>query len=958
MAPTRRQACAVVLVWSWIALQCGVYGLYKEQDGKYNWIHSHIGQYTQSVPCGSRMAVFNHDQGVVASILPSDGSMVWRRAFEDGEKVESISCTRSAVVVVIQPVDSSVRSVRAFSEPGQQLWEQRYSDVGEYGLSATIMNSDSGSYIVIIGGPGVLESRSLLGGTLQWEQHQVSVGAAVVRAHNGQRGSVLDPTDAVNVGIVFGGMSSSKQVALKIDTGEVVKDGDVYRDWPGTLKGNDVVLVAAGMYGVSADGMQVCYVPSARGSHTCVKVGIGQIRSLRGGCGDMVIAQTHTETVFIDLAVDVVHSLKSKDAVVSNCENNLIAVGSVGGLVVVDTQDLASAPLAIQVDSPLLHDGTTRIPPSSIALHKGGKKVTLQFEDGTTISGAIEPSGLNVVWQRHDGLADITDSMFSELPVSNAENEEQWQASQPPLSKRLFVQLTILKTQLGMGNEADLLLIDQHQSATSDLLRPTRDADGFRKQIIVATKSGKVAAMHTGDGRVLWDVNFPGKDLDIKVKPWFQSEKENLICALVVHHAQNTLDVYVIDAFTGKVLEQHASVKFSAGSNVVPLDLLQRSGGEQSVFAIIDENDTVTELLPVKDSTVESHFEAQVKYLVKWDISKNRRNVYGVKLSRSGDATLMWNLNIVPQGSSMKIIDVSTRDPDEAIYSAAKAVYGGGVLIKNVNPNMLLITASEQANDRKTSRLVVTAVDSISGRIVYSQEHPRSSGPVKSILSEHWAAYNYWHEEQGRWYIGVVDTYFPQPADLDAKKLLFSSQYGNKTISSYDSMADMIVQSERFRVKFAASCLAVTKTAHGTAAKMLLLGTTNGQIASIDRRMLDPRRPKVLPGTKPTPEQIYERLPPYQPELAVGGPSFVTLYHRIERLRKIQTSAAILESSSLVFAYGLDTYFIRLQPSRGFDMVPDDFPHALLVFMVVGLSAALYVLRKIIQRRTLKMTWQ
>lgn len=233
-----------------------------------------------------------------------------------------------------------------------------------------------------------------------------------------------------------------------------------------------------------------------------------------------------------------------------------------------------------------------------------------------------------------------------------------------------------------------------------------------------------------------------------------------------------------------------------------------------------------------------------------------------------------------------------------------------------------------------------------------------SSGPVHAILSEHWAAYNYWNEEQGRWYIGSIDSYFPQPEGLNAVSLLLGATSEKKNVSAYDYTPKLIVQSQSYRTKYGASCLAVTKTAHGTAAKMLLYGMPTGDIVSIDRRMIDPRRPKVMPGTKPTKAQMYEGVPPFSPELPMAGPSFITLYHKIARLRRIDTAPAILESSSLVFAHGLDTFFIRLQPSKGFDMVPDDFPYALLVLMVVGLSVALVALRAVIQRKTLKMKWE
>jgi len=161
-----------------------------------------------------------------------------------------------------------------------------------------------------------------------------------------------------------------------------------------------------------------------------------------------------------------------------------------------------------------------------------------------------------------------------------------------------------------------------------------------------------------------------------------------------------------------------------------------------------------------------------------------------------------------------------------------------------------------------------------------------------------------------------------------------------------------------FNVKLPAATLAVTRTAHGTSVKMLLLGTPFGQVYTIDRRLIDPRRPHIASNTKPTPAQAAEGLPPYNPDLTIGGPAFATLDRRVARLRAITTAPAVLESASLLVATGLDVFYIRLQPSKGFDMVPDDFPFALLVAMVAGMTVALGVLRAVMQKRALKLKWQ
>ncbi len=48
-------------------------------------------------------------------------------------------------------------------------------------------------------------------------------------------------------------------------------------------------------------------------------------------------------------------------------------------------------------------------------------------------------------------------------------------------------------------------------------------------------------------------------------------------------------------------------------------------------------------------------------------------------------------------------------------------------------------------------------------------------------------------------------------------------------------------------------------------------------------------------------------------------------------LKGVVTEPSALESTALLFAHGLDLYYTRLSPSKTFDLLPDDFPHALLV---------------------------
>ncbi|KAL0289123.1 UNVERIFIED_CONTAM: ER membrane protein complex subunit [Sesamum calycinum] len=58
---------------------------------------------------------------------------------------------------------------------------------------------------------------------------------------------------------------------------------------------------------------------------------------------------------------------------------------------------------------------------------------------------------------------------------------------------------------------------------------------------------------------------------------------------------------------------------------------------------------------------------------------------------------------------------------------------------------------------------------------------------------------------------------------------------------------------------------------------------------------------------------------------------------KVEGLRGIATIPAKLESTTLVFAYGVDLFFTRLAPSRTYDSLTEDFSYALLLLTIVAL---------------------
>lgn len=78
----------------------------------------------------------------------------------------------------------------------------------------------------------------------------------------------------------------------------------------------------------------------------------------------------------------------------------------------------------------------------------------------------------------------------------------------------------------------------------------------------------------------------------------------------------------------------------------------------------------------------------------------------------------------------------------------------------------------------------------------------------------------------------------------------------------------------------ALATMGVTRTQQGLAQKTLLLGTVNGQVYAVDRKLIDPRRPD-RPNNKPTAEDMEEGLMPYIPQLPYMPTKYLTTNHHV-----------------------------------------------------------------------------
>ena len=78
---------------------------------------------------------------------------------------------------------------------------------------------------------------------------------------------------------------------------------------------------------------------------------------------------------------------------------------------------------------------------------------------------------------------------------------------------------------------------------------------------------------------------------------------------------------------------------------------------------------------------------------------------------------------------------------------------------------------------------------------------------------------------------------------------------------------------------------------------------------------------------------------------------------QVAQTRKIITSPALLESTSLIFAYGLDLFSTRIAPSNTFDVLSESFNKVQLVLTIAALTLAIVITKPMVRNKKLRERW-
>jgi hypothetical protein len=432
------------------------------------------------------------------------------------------------------------------------------------------------------------------------------------------------------------------------------------------------------------------------------------------------------------------------------------------------------------------------------------------------------------------------------------------------------------------------------------------DSFGLAKLVIVATDNGRVLAIDTGKhGSVAWNVKVA------ETKNWDVKGITTEPGSATIYNGDGSF--VTVNTTSGEILS-----KRSLASKIKSIATLP--DGSSPITIGIGEDGTPLEAVSGSGYLVTLGDDGRV---LGWTLGNNKSPV--------------WQF-LPPRGE--RVIHATSRPAHDPAASIGKVLGNRSVLYKYLNPNLALVTTVGE------NMATFYLLDAVSGKVLHSsiQTGVDTTQPITSVLSENWFAYSLWADvtdtAESKGYQLVVSELYESPIPNDRGPLGSASNYSS--LRGADAPPRPYVVSQSFIIPEPISHMAVTQTRQGITTRQLLctLPLSNA-IIGIPRPVLDPRRPV---GRDPTPGEVEEGLFRYSPSLEFDGRWYLTHSRDVADVRAVISSPTLLESTSLVFAFGGDVFGTRVTPSQAFDILGRGFSKLQLVATVVALTVGVAVL--------------
>jgi hypothetical protein len=546
-----------------------------------------------------------------------------------------------------------------------------------------------------------------------------------------------------------------------------------------------------------------------------------------------------------------------------------------------------------------------------------------------------------VAWTRPEGMTGGVAATFAEIPESeDLARSLEAEAHSNPLEayihrvKRHINDLQYLPAWIDSipSRVMSSILGKDVPSATGKL---ARDSFGFHKLVILATKRGMLYGLDVGNnGRIVWSKRAfklqKGDEWDVKGIQVHDSTGQVTILG-----ASN--DSIVLKGDTGEIIEAKEP---STEATTQATALVDTYSGQHLVR--IGPDGKIGEL-PV--------YQAPRQTVVTRGADGELKGVVFVPNGTSSYESISWTFT--PR-QGQRIVHVASRPAHDAVASIGRVLGDRTVKYKYLNPNTLVIAA---VND-SVRTLTVYLLDIVSGQILFSSKHEGIdlTKSIECAMAENWFVCTYFGQytlrdnaaQSLKGYQVVVTDLYESDEVNDRGPLGDADSFSS--LDPVDFPTGGVIRpaavSQSYVLSAPVSALQVTQTRQGITSRQVLayLPESHG-IVGIPRAVLEPRRPV---GRDPNAAEAEEGLIKYHPAIEIDPKSVITHERDVLGVEKIITAPAIVESTSLVFAYGVDVFGTRVAPSFLFDILGKGFNKVSLIGTVLALLAGVVVLAPVV----------
>ncbi|KAL9950542.1 hypothetical protein ACROYT_G043054 [Oculina patagonica] len=972
-------------------------GLYADQVGLFDWRQSYVGKvkfsfFDVSTHSSKRLFV-GTESNVIAALNSRTGSIIWRQVLEESEGVLDALLYRDNVLVSSSSAGKFIRSWD--TNNGGLLWEA-------VGKSTASPDKEINSPFHGWDGPqtALVQSKE--------NELVISLASNVVKAFTLQDGSekwTLDNSEQTadyfsfqhsNGFLYLVGVQNDVNIVIQkvnIENGQVKGERRIGAPWVNNgascvfvKKSN---LVCAETFSNSIHVMSLTDESAPVKTLSLASLGLG-VEDLSHGKPSLKLFGSYStswnERSEFLLKVSKTHQLilnlnsdRSITVVTKFTEQTLLSASVLGNKAILvsitpvtdESLELKCFDLDSKKELPDMTQKTVMAdhgePEDAVVYlftkkeNELGYRVFLATSDHAV--SLIQFPG-RIMWSREEALAEVTAVEVVELPFSPSQAnfetlQEEFGAHPNDDVVSMFIrriraqvkQFQVLVKQF----QAFVKAQQEHgffaESADEEEEQLTRDQFNLRKLILIVTSSGKLFGLNSADGSIVWKYFLPS------LAPFSQNDKQYsllytqrtvahfpLTAQCVVLGKSRTSDgslLHVFNPITGKPIGPGHHRGNQLPYRVAQSLLLPHTDAKHTKLLLLLDSSLNVHVFPRTSASIEIVSKASSSIFF-FMADKGKGDLKGYMLLSDVEKSIfhvreMWNVNF-PQ-SQQTITNIALKSPLEHVHSQGKVLGDRRVLYKYLNPNLIAV-GTEVTPDSKPG-ISIYLIDAVTGLIVFHARHKNAKGPIHMVHSENWLVYCLYNTKSRRYEVTVLEMYDGY------------TERNNTSLSSFDPPPLPMVLQQSYIFPTTIRTATVTITERGITHKNLLLGLQTGYILSLPKNYLDPRRKFV-----PTQQDREEGLHPYIPELGLNPLAFINYNQTVANLHGVYTAGSGLESTCLVFAYGLDLYWTRITPSRMFDVLKEDFDYW-FIFGTLGILVLVTIVsQRLASIKMLRQAWQ